>query len=171
MMRSICLVGFMGAGKSAVGAALAERLAIPMVDLDQEIERLEGMSVYRIFAEKGEAYFRRREWEVLKSLGDSGMILSLGGGAFTIDDNIDLVNARSESVWLQCPIEICIQRCAVNAQERPLFRDPEELARLYEHRKKYYKRARHHVDSGSGTPAEIAERVLRAIGVETPATS
>lgn len=156
----------MGAGKSAVGKVLAERLAMPMVDLDAEIERLEGMSVYRIFAEKGEAYFRRREWEVLKSLGDNGMILSLGGGAFTIDDNINLVNSRSESVWLQCPIEICIQRCAAGAQDRPLFSDPEELARLYEHRKKYYKRARHHIDSGAGTPAEIAERVIQALGIE-----
>jgi shikimate kinase len=163
-MTSISLVGFMGAGKTAVGRVLAERLSLPFIDLDEEIERREGKSVYAIFAEEGEHYFRRREWEVLQSLRDEGMILSVGGGAYTIDDNIDLINSRSTSVWLECPLETCIERCAETAGQRPLFGDKQQLAQLYKHRLKYYKRANLHIDSGTRTPEEIATEIIDRIG-------
>ena len=165
-MKSISLIGFMGAGKTVVGQALSERLDLPFLDLDQEIERIEGKSVYRIFAEEGEGYFRRREWEVLQNLHEGDLILSVGGGAFTIDDNINLINSRSFSVWLDCPIEVCIRRCAATAHERPLFSDPFELAKLYKHRLKYYKKAHYRIDSRSDSPSEIANRIIQIIEAE-----
>lgn len=153
----------MGAGKTVVGRALAQRLDFPFFDLDQEIERAEGKSVTQIFTDHGESYFRRREWEVLQTLHEGEMVLAVGGGAYTIDDNVNLINSRSTSIWLQCPIEVCLERCAATMNTRPLFSDPEEWTRLYQHRKKYYKRAKYHVDSGSGTPEEIADRIIGII--------
>lgn len=165
-MKSISLIGFMGAGKTVVGKALAASLNLPYLDLDEEIERIEGKSVYRIFADEGESYFRRREWEVLQSLEEGDLILSVGGGAYTIDDNINLINERSHSVWLTCDINICIERCAATAAQRPLFNDPVEFAKLYKHRQQYYKRAHFHVDSNSDSPQQIAEKIIETIGLK-----
>lgn len=164
-MDAVCLVGFMGAGKSVVGRALADRLGWPLYDLDEEIETREGRSVYQIFAENGESYFRRREREVLAELAGGNIVLSVGGGAFTVDDNINMINKISSSVWLRCPIEICLQRLAASSTQRPLFNDPEQMAKLYQHRLKYYKRARYHVDSGDAGPEEIATKIMDLLGL------
>lgn len=165
-MDAVCLVGFMGAGKTAVGRALADRLGWPLYDLDEEIETREGRSVYEIFAESGESYFRQKEREVLGQLAGGNMVLSVGGGAFTVDDNINLINKISSSVWLRCPIEICLQRLSSSAIKRPLFSDPTQMANLYQHRLKYYKRANHHVDGDKGTPAEIASEIMELLDLK-----
>ena len=167
-MKAISLIGFMGTGKSSVGKALAKKLQQPFIDLDQEIEQSEGKSIFKIFAENGERYFRMKEREVLKNLSAGDLILSVGGGAFTSDDNINIINSRSRSVWLKCPIQICIERCARKPGERPLFSDPIEMARLYDHRVKYYKRAKYQIDSERGTPEEIADSIIKMLGLEVP---
>ena len=164
-MDAVCLVGFMGAGKSAVGRELADRLGWPLFDLDEEIETREGRSVYDIFADSGESYFRQKEREVLGELAGGNMVLSVGGGAYTVDDNINMINKISSSVWLRCPIEVCLQRLAASSTKRPLFSDPEQMANLYQHRLKYYKRARYHVDSEQGTPEEIALKIMELLGL------
>jgi shikimate kinase len=167
-MKSISLIGFMGTGKSSVGRALAEKLNQPFLDLDDEIQRSEGKSIFRIFAENGERYFRTKEREILNNLSAGDLILSVGGGAFTSDDNINIINSRSRSVWLKCPIQVCIERCAKKPGERPMFSDPIEMARLYDHRAKYYKRAKYQVDSERGTPEEIADNIIEMLGLELP---
>jgi len=168
-MKAIVLVGFMGCGKTAVGRLLAERLEVPFVDLDDELERLEGKPIGRIFAEDGEAYFRRREREVLRSLAGGDLVLAVGGGAFTVDDNIAVINTNSVSVWLDCPLAICLARAARSPARRPLFSDAEEMAVLFRHRLRFYKRAHHRVDSGSGEPKEVAEAIFRELGLEAEA--
>lgn len=165
-MKSITLVGFMGAGKTASGKEVARMLDIPFIDLDEEIERREGLSVPEIFARHGERYFRNKEWEVLDRLGKGDRVLSIGGGAFTIDDTINLINTRSHSVWLDCPLAVCLERIAAEKDSRPLFNDPEQMAHLYKHRLAYYRRAKYKVNSGEGTPTEIAERIIKTIGLE-----
>lgn len=67
----------MGAGKSVIGRALAEKLQQPFLDLDEEIERSEGKSIFRIFADNGERYFRMKEREVLKNLEQETWCLQL----------------------------------------------------------------------------------------------
>lgn len=167
-MKAISLVGFMGAGKSAVGRALAKMINQPFLDLDEEIERLEGKSIFRIFSENGESYFRTKEREILKGLEKGDLVLAVGGGAFTSDDNINIINSRSQSVWLKCPIQICIERCAKKPGERPLFSDPIEMARLHSHRVKYYKKAKYTVDSESASPEEVALQIISLLGIELP---
>jgi len=156
----------MGAGKTEVGKVLSEKLGLPLIDLDKEIERLEGKTVGRVFSEEGEDHFRRREREVLHSLKSGDMVLSVGGGAFTTDENIAIINSFTDSVWVDCPLEICLERCARTPGVRPLFSDPMELARLYKHRKRFYKRAKYRVDCSTGTPEEVAGKVIEALGLE-----
>ena len=165
-MKPIVLVGFMGCGKSDTGAVLAEKLALPLVDLDEEIERLEGKSVGRIFSEEGEKHFRMREREVLHRLEEGEMVMAVGGGAYTSDDNIALINSIATAVWLDCPIEICLERCARKPGVRPLFSDAEEMVRLFEHRKRYYKRAALRVDCRNKTPEQIADEIIAAFGLD-----
>ncbi|HUX06612.1 MAG TPA: shikimate kinase [Acidobacteriota bacterium] len=165
-MKAIVLVGFMGAGKTEVGKALSKKLGLPLIDLDKEIERLEGKTVGRIFSEEGEDHFRRREREVLQSLKGGDMVLSVGGGAFTTDENIALINSIADSVWIDCPLEICLEHCARTPGIRPLFSDPIEMASLYKHRKRFYKRAKCRVECSTDTPAEIADKVIEALGLE-----
>jgi shikimate kinase len=93
-------------------------------------------------------------------------VLAVGGGAFTTDDNIALINTIADSVWLDCPLPVCLERCAHTPGVRPLFSDPEEAAALYNHRKRFYKRARYNVDSGSGTPEIVAQRIIELLGLE-----
>jgi shikimate kinase len=159
-MKALVLVGFMGAGKTEVGRVLAERLGVRFVDLDLEIERLEGKPVGRIFADEGEAYFRSREREVLQSLSGGDMVLSVGGGAYTTDDNISLISSMATAVWLDCPIEICLERCSRTPANRPLFSNPEEMKRLYKHRQRFYRRAQYRVDASSYIPDEVAEEII-----------
>ena len=165
-MKAIVLVGFMGCGKTAVGRLLAGRLDVPFVDLDDELERLEGKPIGRIFAEDGEVYFRRREREVLGALAGGDLVLAVGGGAFTVDDNIALINNTSGWVWLASPLAICLARGARSPAQRPLFSDAEEMAVLFRHRRRFYKRAHHRVDSGSGEPQDIAEAIFGELGLE-----
>lgn len=162
-MKSISLVGFMGCGKTTVGKVLAGKLNIQFFDLDEQIEAREGISIGKIFAQKGEAYFRVLEWQALKSLGEGDKILSVGGGAYTIDDNIELINANSTSFWLDCPIEVCLERCVRATNERPLFNDPEQFANLFKHRKRFYSRAHHTLGCCDDTPDEIAGQIIQLL--------
>jgi shikimate kinase len=114
MMKTIVLVGFMGSGKTAVGGELSARLGLPLVDLDQEIERLEGMPIADLFMEKGERYFRTREREVLQSLRGGDQVLSIGGGTYTSDDNI--------SQALQAPPPLLQQGASPGGERRRLPR-------------------------------------------------
>ena len=165
-MKSVVLVGFMGAGKTETGRVLSARLGVPLIDLDKEIERIEGKTVARIFSELGEGHFRRLEREVLQNLREGNRVLAVGGGAFTTDDNIALINTIADSVWLDCPLPVCLERCARTPGVRPLFSDPEEATALYNHRKRFYKRASYRVDSSSGTSEIVAQRIIELLGLE-----
>ena len=85
--RPIVLVGLMGAGKTSVGRRLAEKLGIPFVDADHEIEAAAGKPIKEIFADHGEAYFREGERRVIQRLiGNGAQVLATGGGAYMNDE-------------------------------------------------------------------------------------
>ena len=93
--RSLALGGFMAVGKTTVGRRVAERLGLPFVDLDVEVERAAGRALAAIFAEEGEAAFRRCEREALRGLADHGpMVLALGGGALHEPETRALLDER-----------------------------------------------------------------------------
>jgi shikimate kinase len=145
----IFLVGFMGSGKSTVGRALAEELGWGFADLDEDIEKREGMSISQIFDTRGEAEFRKAESAALQERVRSiergkPCVIALGGGAFLSEANFQIVSNNGISVWLDCPFSTVEQRLAgqhVEYNHRPLARDPEKLRELFAVRRAGYQRA------------------------------
>jgi shikimate kinase len=142
--RSLVLVGMMGAGKSSIGRKLAQRLNLPFVDADTEIERAAGMSISDIFAKHGEPYFRAGEARVIARLLDSGpQVLATGGGAFMHPQSRDAIRARGISVWLKAEYDVLMKRIK-RRSDRPMLKtdDPgETLRRLMQERDPVYAEA------------------------------
>ena len=111
--RPIVMVGLMGAGKTSVGRALANRLKIPFVDSDKEIEAAAGCSVVDIFAMYGEEEFRRVEQRVMQRLLDAEpvcKVISTGEGAFITPAVREMVMGRAITVWLKADLELLVKR-------------------------------------------------------------
>jgi shikimate kinase len=125
----IVLVGLMGAGKTSIGRRLAEKLDLPFVDADVEIEKAAGKSIPDIFADHGEAHFRDGERRVIARLLEDGkQVLATGGGAFMNEETRAAIKANSVSVWLKADLDVLLKRVAKRGG-RPLLenRDPAEV--------------------------------------------
>jgi len=161
-MKHVYLCGLMGAGKSTVGALLAERLGLPFRDLDSEIERDAGLSIAEIFARFGEPEFRRREARTLFRLAaETAGVLALGGGALSQPENRDLVLATGTLIWLDAPSRELVRRVG-DPRSRPLLAtgDPAAtLERLRDERKGDYRSAALKVETAGASPAQIAEHL------------
>jgi len=158
------LVGFMGCGKTTVGIRLADELGWEFADLDDEIERKAGMSIREIFTSQGEEAFRRLEHETLKERlarirRGEPTVLALGGGAFAVPQNYELLADEGVSIWLDCPFEILAGRVAGDPA-RPLAQDPERFRQLYEQRRQAYARADFRIDTTGKTPEAIVQEIL-----------
>ena len=144
LKKTVVLVGMMGAGKTAVGKALAARLNVPFLDSDAAIETAANMTITEIFQRDGEAFFRDRETEVLDRLmEDECGILSTGGGAFLAKRNRELISQKGVSVWLNADLNLLWNRVK-HKNTRPLLRtsNPREtLAALFEARVPIYELA------------------------------
>jgi shikimate kinase len=142
--RSVVLIGLMGAGKTAVGRRLANRLDLPFIDADSEIEVAAGASISEIFAEHGEAYFRQGERKVIARLLENGpQVLATGGGAYMNPDTRANIKAHGLSVWLKADIKVLMKRVG-RRDNRPLLTagDPEKvMKRLMEERYPVYAEA------------------------------
>jgi shikimate kinase len=118
----VYLTGFMGTGKSAVGAALARRLRRPFLDLDAEIERAAGRSVAELFARRGEPAFRRLERRALRTAAArSGLVVALGGGALLDRRSLALVEKTGVLVKLSCARRELVRRLRPSRAARPLL--------------------------------------------------
>jgi shikimate kinase len=160
----IYLVGFMGCGKSTVGSALAGELGWSFFDLDQEIERAAGQSIAQIFDQQGEDAFRLWESEVLKKLVKyvrmgRPLVMSLGGGAFTIEDNFQLANNHGVTIWLDTPLDV-IERRIARETHRPLARDPVRMRALYADRRPAYERADYRIETFDHEAGHVVSRIL-----------
>ena len=114
--RSVVLIGLMGAGKTSIGRILAERLGLPFVDADAEIERAAGATIEEIFARDGEAVFRSGERRVIERLlAGPPAIIATGGGAFMDASTRATVRERGISVWLKADLETLVKRTARRA--------------------------------------------------------
>ena len=101
-MQNVILIGMPGSGKSTVGRLLAEKLGRPLLEADKELEKTAGMSIPVIFANEGEAGFRRRETRILSELGkQSGTVISTGGGCVTREENYPLLHQNGVIVWIR----------------------------------------------------------------------
>ncbi|MGO8684237.1 MAG: shikimate kinase [Thermoleophilia bacterium] len=165
-MPSVVLIGFMGAGKSRVGSAVAQLLQAPFVDTDALIERQAG-PIATIFAERGEAGFRRLEREVvldaLRAAAGETHVIALGGGSVT-DDEVRMALTQQERVaWLTAPLNVVRRRVRDDGSERPLAANSEALARLYTASEELYRAcATARFANDGAEPAEVVAVRLAA---------
>jgi shikimate kinase len=164
--RSVVLVGLMGAGKSNIGRRLANRLHLPFVDADSEIESAAGATIEEIFERHGEAYFRDGERRVIARLLDGPVhVLATGGGAFMDAQTRARIRQRGISIWLRADIELLLARVG-RRDNRPLLKDGDRraiLAELIEKRHPIYAEADIVVDSIDGPPELTLNRVIREL--------
>jgi shikimate kinase/3-dehydroquinate synthase len=137
--RHVALVGFMGAGKTTLGAAVAERLGRPFVDVDGEVERAAGMSIPELFAERGERAFRLlEESETIAALGRRDpAVIALGGGAPGTESVQAALRERALTVLVEVELEEAWRRAA--GADRPLAGDEAAFRRLYGERTPVYR--------------------------------
>ena len=152
-MVRIILIGYMGAGKTTIGKALARELGLQFYDLDWYIESRRRKTVSQIFAERGEEGFRQIEHNMLHEVAEfEDVIISCGGGTPCFFDNIDYMNGQAQVVYLRCEPETLRGHLLMGKTERPLLKgkSPDELLEFIteqlEKREPYYTKARYTLD-------------------------
>jgi shikimate kinase len=173
--NAVFMVGFMGAGKTSVGRALAEHLNWVFEDLDDRIQQREGRKVADVFRDSGEPAFRRAESAALEQVleelrGGVARIVALGGGAFVQEENAAMLLASGvPTVFLDAPVEQLWQRCSKQASEtgaeRPLLGSVEQFRNLHASRRKSYMKASVKMETGSRTVKAIAAEIAETLGL------
>lgn len=163
MNSRIFLIGFMGSGKSTLGAKLARQLGYQFADMDQLIEETAEMSIPAIFEEHGEEVFRKWELDILTELcRRENLVISTGGGAPCHSNLMDLMNRHGTSIYIQLSPEALRDRLIRSRTERPLIRGKSEselldfIKILLEKREIFYKQATHTIDGISIRTEELA---------------
>lgn len=156
----VYLVGFMGAGKSSVARALGKRLDWKVEDIDARIENAERRDIPTIFRERGEAYFRAKEREMLIALlPERGTVVASGGGTFVDPVNRELMLRDGGVVWLDAPLSTVLQRVPLDGR-RPLAADRAGMEQLYNQRLPAYRQAHLRVDAGRGSVEELVDHIV-----------
>jgi shikimate kinase len=165
--RPIVLIGLMGVGKSTIGRRLAQRLHLPFVDSDHEIEAVAGMTIAEMFSRYGEAQFRDGERRVIARLVDGRpKVIATGGGAFMNEETRALILDRATAIWLDADIDVLADRVGRRAGTRPLLNggDPREmLARLAEVRNPVYALAPIHIVSKPLPHEATVDSIVKAL--------
>jgi shikimate kinase len=159
----------MGAGKTSVGRTLARTMRWSFEDLDEAIERRYGKSVSTIFAEEGEAGFRRLESTMLEELlgqnaAKENLVMALGGGAFIVAENRKtLERSGAITVLLEAPLEELRRRCAQDGRTRPLAVDETRFARLFAERRSAYELTQARVDTMNKSVEQVAAEIEQIV--------
>ncbi len=166
LTRPIVLIGMMGAGKSAIGRMVAQKLGIPFVDADREIEVAADLSVEEIFELHGEAHFRDGECRVIERLLETATsILATGGGAYIQEKTREIIQDGGISVWMNGEFDILWERVS-RRSHRPLLKtaDPQgTLKKLMAERYPVYEKADITVLSEDITKEAMRDRIIEAI--------
>lgn len=169
MNLRIFLIGFMGSGKSTLGAQLARRLDYRFMDMDQLIEDTAEMGIPEIFAEHGEEVFRKWEHDILQELCQrENIVISTGGGAPCHSGLMDLMNAHGTTVYLKLTPEALLSRLINSRTERPLIKGKSEaelldfIKTLLETREEFYSQATQIVDGLHINAEELARELLNS---------
>jgi shikimate kinase len=168
--RHIVLIGFMGAGKTTVGRQLAEALNLPFVDSDEWIELREGLTVSKLFEEKGEAYFRAVEREFLEELkSKEPSVVAVGGGLPCVDNNIKVLKELGLVIYLNVSLLTVLKRLKEEQLSRPLIAgvSGSDLHRFVEdllsERVTFYKQADLFVPNESSSINKVVESIQKDI--------
>ena len=162
---NIVLIGYRGTGKSAVGQLVAERLEMPLVNMDAEIVKQSGLSIPEIVEQFGWTEFRDRETaEARKLTGLDGLVIDCGGGIIERPENVEILQQNAKVFWLRASVESIVSRIEGDT-ERPALVEgknfTEEVAEVLERRTSKYQSAAHHeIDTDTMTPQQVAEKIV-----------
>lgn len=171
----IFLTGFMGSGKSTIGPILANVLGYAFVDLDEAIARQAGRPVQRIFAEEGEAAFRKLEREALRETGQrEPIVVAVGGGALTVEENLQWALTNGVVIYLYVSLDDLIGRLIHGRTVRPLLLDDtgevmleaelrEKVTDMMARREPFYRQAHLTVETGHLRVGRAVDAVARAV--------
>ena len=168
----VVLLGYMGCGKSIIGAFLAEKLQVPFYDLDHEIEKLTHKSIAELFQTKGEIYFRKKENEVLKTILDQKetFVLSLGGGTPCYYNNHELLQQDDvTSFYLKASVANLVARLSSETAKRPIlsgFNAAELTDFINKHlfdRSFYYHQVQHVIHVDDKSIAKISDEIIEKL--------
>jgi shikimate kinase len=162
-MRNIVLVGFMGTGKSVAGKILARKLGRDFLELDEIIEKREGVSIKEIFEKKGEPYFRQLEKEAVREASKKkGIVISAGGGVIVDQENFRNLKKGGMIICLEASPDLILKRTK-NKTCRPLLNVPDpkkKIEELLEKRAPYYRKADFCIDTDSLSVDEVVEKIM-----------
>ena len=160
--ENLVFLGMMGSGKSSIGSLVAKKLKLDFIDIDKEIEKELGISIAKIFEEKGEDYFRKIEEKItLKALKINSTVISLGGGGFINKIIRKEILKNHISFWLNWNNQILLDRIK-NSKKRPIaFNAREnELIDLIKKRSSIYSKALYEIKCDKLSKSEIVKRIL-----------
>lgn len=165
--RNIVLIGFMGSGKSKVGKLVARKLKMKFVDTDAEIEKREGKTIPQIFCDSGEPYFRRREADIIKEAArQENTVISAGGGAVLLKQNMSRLKKSGVIAWLKANPETIVKRVGAS-KNRPLLLCEDKgtaVKNLLRKRLPYYRLAQDvSVQTDGRTAGQVAEEIIRKV--------
>ena len=169
-MKTLFFIGFMGAGKTSVSAALGRMLKLPVIEMDEQIARQEGITIPEIFAQQGESHFRQCETALLEGLAaESACLVSCGGGVAMRQKNVDAMRRCGTVVLLTARPEVILERVK-DSDERPLLqgrKNVTDIAALMAQRRSAYEAAADvTVDTSDLTIEEVCRAVLRQVNTK-----
>ena len=165
-MKNIVIVGFMGTGKTVVGKKLAKKLGREFLELDEIIEKKEGIPIRQIFEDKGESYFRKLEKDIVKEASEKqGIVISAGGGAIIDEENFNNLKRYGILVCLEASPEVILDRTK-NKTCRPLLNVPDpkkKIEDLLKKRESYYKKADFCINTDSLSIEEVTSKIMELV--------
>jgi len=163
-MKTLWLIGMMGAGKSTVAPLVAELLGRDWHDTDRMVEQRSGERVEALF-DRGEEAFRTEEAAAVRSVAGEPVVVACGGGVVLDDALIADMRVGGMIVWLAAPLDVLAAR---SMPGRPLLEaDPEALGRILREREHRYRAAADVVVDGAGPSVEVADRVVAAWSISS----
>ena len=170
MQKHIFLIGFMGSGKSTVGALLAERLSLPFLDSDKEIEKKAGKSIAEIFSQEGEAAFREMEMDFLQELkAIKPSVIAVGGGLPASENALPLMHEMGLVIYLNTSLLTLLKRLREEKEHRPLLRDLSDaefhpfVEDLLSQRVHFYKQAKLIMPNERNLPIELVDKLEKEL--------
>ena len=175
-MKNILLLGYMGAGKTSVGKVMARKLGLNFYDLDFFIEERFRRKVAEIFAERGEEGFRKIEYNMLHELAEfEDIVIAVGGGTPCFFDNMDYMNSKGITVFMNASPEIIVRHLKISHTVRPLLQQKQgqELIDHISHHLKqrlpYYEKAQYNINVDTLDSFEkidqLVDHILQTVGV------